>query len=576
MCGAFALLGVTACQEKTSPRLTPLAAPAGTGKHHGYAESTSVVIPPGINNTACPNGRAVFTYGTYSGLRQHVMSVPLGQLLQDKSEPVDLAHIDELMPEDKTDIVGTYGKAVQVCTDLACFPGCSYFRRQHARYERSDSDTWMVRVGKHGQKILYVGLADRYASPSCSNILNCNCDVDAHKTQFGALLVYESDDCGQSWTVLSHIDPTDVPSGDYQSFDREAMYYDHFTSNVYVTVVASGKDSSGAVHEDTLVYRSDDDGKTWNTTTPAILAGGARPNNMTSTSNGLYVARCVSGDPELDFSPDKGQSFPKKMSVSYTLTNIATGAQQPQPCANVRHGDVLGNQKLAFPGITLARGPDLGPAGLDTGLALDAVRVAYPSIETVAVPLVGTVRRSVLRVVNVYVPLEPANAKAIVEPLATIRAKAADASVVQARFIETDRFEFSPPPAGSSEAWLGNAAVLYWLELPSSSNFLGVTLGEGETARWAAFGDFNMVYGPHQLALDNGKPAHWLPNYAPTFGKVTWAGDYDAGAFFYLPLGGPREMLFFLAQWPQSDQPPPAAPNAYLHYNIMGLYNPLQ
>ena len=79
-----------------------------------------------------------------------------------------------------------------------------------------------------------------------------------------------------------------------------------------------------------------------------------------------------------------------------------------------------------------------------------------------------------------------------------------------------------------------------------------------------------MVYGPAQLALDNGVPAYWLPNYGP------WAGDYQAGAFFHLNHRGPGDALFFLAEWPQSDQAPRTAPNANLHYNIVALSGPLR
>lgn len=249
MCGALALLGAAACQERTSPRLTPLK-PSGqkvpANLHRGQVESTAVVIPPGASD-ACPAGRAVFSYLSYSGQQQHVMSVPLGQLLQGQNEPIDAAspYIDTPLPKGPLDTIPTNGSVtgVQCYGDLGCYGTCGNFTKTHLRYDKTDGDSWMVRIG--GGSILYVGMGERYETQTqvpCTgfNAATCDCNVKPRRIAFGALVIFESFDCGKTWYPLSHIDPTDIPDGAYDKFDREAMYYDHFTGNVYITVAAYG------------------------------------------------------------------------------------------------------------------------------------------------------------------------------------------------------------------------------------------------------------------------------------------------------------------------------------------------
>lgn len=346
------------------------------------------------------------------------MSVPLGRLVDNDSEPVGLADIDVMPPNDLTNTVGTHGSLLDVkcITDTACVGFCGNWTSHVPRFQKTLTDMQMIRVP--AGDILHAELGAEYVSPGIvfcgsSDPLSCgSCDVGAAEVERDdALLLQKSSDCGQSWTPYSHIAATQIASGNYQHFDREEMYYDRFSDTVFMTVGAHGTDAAGTMHFADLVYRSTDHGKTWNETDPAVLPNRYEPAPMTSTSNhALYIARCNPGDlPELDWSQDGGKTF-RSFAVPYNAPGPGVLGIVPIPCGHVKNTDLFRDFRNVFPSITISRGPDL----TDTGLRLDVVRVAYSSVENVHVGGT-TAKRAVLRVVNVYVPLDPATDRVPIE-----------------------------------------------------------------------------------------------------------------------------------------------------------------
>ncbi len=560
------LLTILSCEQQSSPRLTPLAPPAGTGVNSYFAESAAVVIPPGANHPQCPAGRAVFAYGG----TQRTMSVDLGPLVLNQAEPVDPAQTNVPIPTNTTDLVGVGGNVINIqCSPL--LPGCigvceGNWTQFVPRFTRNLTDMALTRLPSGD--LLYAGLGSVFRSPQvafCAVPSQCNCSQPAVEST--AILFNRSTDCGRTWTtVLPALDVTKILNGRYSGrilgsppgFDRQKLYFDPFDDAVFLSVGALGTDPDGAAHQDTLVFKSTDQGDTWSV--PTIVSSRAEAAPMTSTQEHLVVANCPGGQPTLHWSADGGNTF-RSAEVNF----VESG--QPVPCDIVASADLVSNIRNPFPSVSVSRGP-LADAIF---LQFDTVRVAYSSIEQVEILPDVVINRGILRVVNVFIPLNAPELEPIVSNVATIRATAPASHVLQASFVETDRFEFDPVTSGVPEGFHDSAA-LYWLEVPHIVAAPFIPFGAGITARWAPFAQFSMLGGPRQLALNNGQAVTWAPNLFP--GTNPFMGDFVEGAFFFMDLGPIPNRLFFLTQWPQSDQGVDAGPNLYLHYNITSIFSP--
>jgi hypothetical protein len=152
------------------------------------------------------------------------------------------------------------------------------------------SDQQIVRFANGDLLLMHQGVRrDANTSIACTS---------AGSTCRGVEYLFRSQDCGASWSFLSILDAkTDGPPGHSSRYyrttgqgghDRPELYVDPFnTSRVYATMMGQGNTVTA-----TVLYRSDDRGKTWQFAGEIPLG---TPASMTTVSAGssagaLYIA----------------------------------------------------------------------------------------------------------------------------------------------------------------------------------------------------------------------------------------------------------------------------------------------
>jgi hypothetical protein len=345
----------------------------------------------------------------------------------------------------------------------------------------------------------------------------------------GAIFVWRSTDCGTTWERFPNIDAAKVLGGRCAwpqknssggphrgGFDREELYVDPWTGRVFLTTgcMNGGYKDYPKQHAD-LVFISGDEGKTW--TVSAAEFPRATPLAMTSMPSGrVYFAYCIQNSAGtgltvgLYWMDPPWQNKQGGVEIYY-----GDPTDKSSHCKQIDSGQVTA--KITQPGvipISLAR---LGSN--DSG---DYLRITFPAVKG---------DRQVQRVVNVAVKPD---GSVLAVPIYTIEAADESGSVLQATFVETDRFQMKTE---------SNAALLYWLETTSDSKvFARYTAVEG-SVDWYPSGD---------LSLKDGQRDDWTPS-------GQWMGDYMKGAFFYTDF-----KLHFLATWP-------VPVKSQLRYNIVQL-----
>jgi len=161
-------------------------------------------------------------------------------------------------------------------------------------------------------------------------------------------------------------------------------------------------------------------------------------------------------------------------------------------------------------------------------VAPSAVLAVYPSVENVTVKGMDVARQVA---VVVLVAVAGSDPTPIVIPLATIRAKAPDGSVILPALVTDTRAIDSP------------ASMLYWLETTSRPGNPG-TNEVKLVARYAMFADADNFPGKRRILSDGeGFKTKNVANFG--------FGDYMKGTFYYDDALKTRN---FVAVWPQQKE----------------------
>jgi hypothetical protein len=279
---------------------------------------------------------------------------------------------------------------------------------------------------------------------------------------------------------------------------------------------------------------------------PPVLLPGSNPNNggnptaiATTPKNRVYAFRCEGTEPRLYWSDDYGATFKEKdaRTIKYQDANVG-----PLDCGVASSSDLASGVGAGSPSIGISRwgNPDV-----------DNVIVTYSAVidkrQVQPVMLVTT---------NVAGDKDP-------QITSNILIKAGkDRSVVQATLIPTDRFEFHPDEANDP---FYDAAVLYWLDVPSSST--GTTTVKYKVVRRGL-----LWSDDKQLSLKNGVADGWTWNVNPT---NTFIGDYNRGSFLFANLTGEaaaKKSLHFVGTWPQSQSG--TTPSLLIRSNMISWSEP--
>jgi hypothetical protein len=321
--------------------------------------------------------------------------------------------------------------------------------------------------------------------------------------------IWASVDCGTTWQMRSFIDPSDVsrfPPPEYPAdpaasyglpqtsginggWDREEVFADPLTGNIYMAAAAEGGALAGQdqKYADTLLIRSTDAGMSWRST--LIHEGPSAPTLMTSMPGVLLMFQCWGGAPYLYWSRDGGATVSTGFRVSSSMA-----------CAGAAWS-TEGSQ-----GISRIRSAN--------GVA--TVRVSYPSV------LVDG--RQVLRVFNVSLDQNDALTSTYIQTIS-----ATGAHVVQATVVEPD---VSLVPLNTN-----NTALVYWKEIS--------TAGTSIAARAMLMRDdatFSPAFDVSTVTATGGGPRSWA--------NTTKTGDYAKGSFYF---DAATSRLNYLVPWLEID-----------------------
>jgi hypothetical protein len=380
------------------------------------------------------------------------------------------------------------------------------------------SDILLASLPKGGLLMVYQGGSISTLSPQPSwwdDFTDPKTNPPLQPGDRGAIFVWRSNDCGTTWERFADIDAAKVLGGRCAwpqksknggpwrgGFDREELYVDSWSGCVFLTAgCMNGGFNSYPKQDAYLVFMSNNEGKTW-TLSPAEFPRWA-PLVMTSMPSGrVYFAHCI--------QPSSGSRLtvglywmdsPWQTKQGGVEIYYGDPTQASSQCGQIPTAKVTA--KITQPGVI-----PISLARLASDASGDYLRVTYPAV-------IGT--RQVQQIVNVGVKPD---GSVVTVPVRTIEAEDPNGSVLQAAFVETDRFQMKKE---------SNAALLYWLETTSAGKvFTRYAMVDGSVG-W---------YPPGDLSVKSGKRDDWTPG-------GEWMGDYMKGAFFYTGL-----KLHFLGAWP--------------------------
>lgn len=426
-------------------------------------------------------------------------------------------------------------------------------------------------------------------------------DDTAQPGQRGAMHVWRSRDCGDTWLYDATIDtgkvrvpdPKDTAhendtgrcawpqnaelNGKYWpgGWDREQVYVDPFEGRVYVTAGCVGGSAKtqipqlecassdfsnctltfveadlhpGRYYEATVVFAADTFSAT-DLASPIVSVTGwrATPAAMTTTPDGsLFIHHCLAGPTlyrknQLDFG---GYESFVAQSLSDAPNLLDCNAL---PGDRLAAGDPDKNADfLVGDPLVLSENFSISRVWRPAGSGLRIVRIAHPAIEGYAQQDGKvTAGRQVLMVTTVVT-----KADGTTFSLITHRVSAQDpkGSVLQAAFVETDRTELDDDDE--------DAALLYWIEeIPGAGGVpAGKLVVRGQVVRDSA--EWSEVF-----TLSD--------EWTPVFKSDGWRGDFMNGAFYYAD-----GKLHFVAPWTQTDPSLTSnsgdiLPNLNVYYNVV-------
>jgi hypothetical protein len=475
---------------------------------HWYAESTSAIIPSGgpRSDSDCPTGRMIVVSGSGAAgdtANPAIFLRNFGDSAED-IKPLDHAKIAGLTAKDDLTISG---------------------------------DNMLVRRANGDLVLVWLGITwDAFPGtpPAWAGIDPRN---NGRIGERAAIYTFVSSDCGNSWSALTEVDSGDtgllnaelgVPRGGwFGGFDREEVYADPFTGNIFMTVssVSGGHPSipSEPIRFHMLLFVLRPGAPKWDLLTFFEASGSNAgtfentnvPMVMTTTAEGrLYLAQCVGGAVKL-YWMDAGAIAIGSETLSGKMHVVKAG--EGKDCAIVPGGTFPGNfnsYHASWPLISRWYGAGTG-----------GVRIAYPIVEQ---------GRQLVRIMQVDDLSEPQ----ISAGELTTLSKPGPLSIVQGAFIENDPTELQTST---------DVTAMYWLA------------ADKETMR----AEYMIWRGPafepvRSLAVNNGQPVTWVPKL-----YNTWAGDYIRGASY-----ADQGKFFYFMQWPQSDAAA-AHPNSNLHYRVV-------
>lgn len=489
--------------------------PAGREIPHWYAESTSAVIPPQgapRGDSDCPKGRMLISTGSGAA--------------GDPGTPA-------IIPRDLGDTT---------TADPSPIPHSSLGGLSANDYLPVSGDNILTRRKNGDLVLVWAGITwDPF--PNDTPVWSGYDHVYGHKGVRGALFSWVSSDCGTSWQPLTTIDSGDskLLNGDcgwpregwHGGFDREEVYADPFTGNLYLTAgsVSGGHPSfkaPGRSHMLLFVLRPG--ATSWEL---LVSFDGTNPQNqtnfesvgapvaMTTTEQGrLYLAQCVGDKPTL-YWMDKEAIASGQKTLS-GKADIFFGPEKPEnqkpenKCATLPAGSIAGNFASYYASWPIISRWYAGPSS--------GVRIAYPAVEG---------GQQVARIIAVN---DTSGPKIDVTPLTTLNA--GNLSLLQAAFIENDPTEAK----GKTDV-----TAMYWL-------------AADQKAMWASYTIFRgpIFQDVKYLSAADGNPRSWVPQL-----YAQWGGDYLRGAFFF----DGKDLNYFM-QWPESDNST-TKPNLNLHYRII-------
>jgi len=562
---AFGSLAFVACGSTPPPTATGNdSSPPLLPDTLKQVETASAVMPPAINSQ-CFGGRAFVVYGRGIGASR-MASSDLNCFLNHtancfQSQPLNELNSDTLSmtnaPQWKSARQGQ-PQNFTCNTNLAPMQTVSKYRVWY-------TDSLITRVGP--QDLLHAYLiminhppktpvparlpADKNNNPpACSNpFTTCS------------LAVAKSTDCGSTWTLQSVFDLNDqnfmggnwaVPeydaNGTFQkgdAIDRPEIFVDPYfkfssTSSVFLTAAIRMGPQAGK----TIVLKSINGSNSWSN--PVFLPGlnpgaGGNPTVITATpQHRVYAFRCEGTEPKLYWSDDYGGSFKQNHVLTVKYSDAVVG---PLNCGVANSSDLASSVAAGSPSIGITRWGDP---------TLDNVIVTYSAV-------INKVQVQPVILIHTKVAGDESP-----EILFSFLIKGdAGRSVVQATLTSTDRFEFKPDETNDP---LYDAAVLYWLEIPSAKS------GGTSTAKYMAGRRAILWNNKQQLSLNNTAADTWAWNVIPDTNGTVFIGDYNRGSFYVTRGKGGQKVLHFVSTWPQSQ--PSSTPNLLIHSNVINWSEP--
>lgn len=509
-------------------------------------ESASAVIPPGVDLVHCPGGRVFMGHGrsdAVAGVARRVDSLSLLDHPQASvlPGPVGAASVpagDQIVDEYPAMPADTIPVGEKICLDGSCF--CE-FTGTVPRYLRGATDTFTVRAGPATvlQMVAAMGYRMGDVASGCQPV------------PFRAVnILRRSTDCGRSWTT-SVLNAGGFEDTFYSNADLPFLYVDRNEPRRIFVAGGSGPPLGGV--RGLLVWRSDDNGRTWTPRfspkvngRPVLLSSHA----MTTTSEGTVVlAGCGVSTSESNDAPllvyyslNHGDDWSGPVAQPTSVSNC--GFVRPRPSeANSNH--MPGNlHRIPGTFLSVSRVKPSGSTRRST------VRIVYSAREKDSRG-VDPSQRQVAKLVEVTIPGQGARGNASLSPIDTLRPSGPDDSIFLASYIETDAFG---PPTESDKA------LLWWLEGRRSKN----PAEDGMYSVRYLIQSGHWTFSPtHPLATrPDGSELRWRYN-GPCSTSGCWLGEYERGAFWY---DTPGNKLRFLVPWPGRD-PDVSGTHAFYYFN---------
>lgn len=513
-------------------------------------ESSSAIIPPGVDTTNCPNGRMFMNHGrsdAVAGVSRLVDSLPLLSNPQayvvgpisNGAAPGSGTIVDEYptLPSD------TVPSGVKACFGTTC--SCVWGNTV-PKYLRGATDAYTVRAGT--STVLQMVAAMSYKQGNVAS----NCQAVPDKA---VNIIRRSTNCGVNWTT-SVLNANGYEGKFFSNADLPFMYVDRNNTNRVFVVGGSGPALGGVSGQ--VVWKSSDNGQTWtpkfspktsggstvflsafamtSTSAGTIVLAGCGPSSGNSNDAALYVYYSVDGG-EFWSGPITQPSFVSNCGSIFGSADSFNANYMPGHLKRKPHGG-------AGPYVSLSRVKPSVSANYTT------VRMAYTMRENDSGG-VSTSQRQVMRIIGIEVPKPGGVIASDMYNVGTVRPAGPDDSIFIGTYIETDAFG----PATETDA-----ALFWWLE--------GRRSDDSYTGRYLLHTGPRTLSSTYQLTTNaDGTPFRWNYNvyckndttgggppdangYTNIGHWMCWMGEYERGAFWYESAAN---KLHFAPQWTSSN-----------------------